>query len=261
MIHESEDIPSNPSGRASSRLSRTLQTSFFRTDTSRETVTARLSHPFIRSREQNLLADISFTLRNSIADQFALPSETRPVSSYDDRIRVFRAGASYDTKDDWSGSDFIRLEMSQGATIFDASQDGALTDVSRPGGRTMFTKGTLDASRLQSLATITPGLNVLTAMSAGWSFGQSLLASEQFGVGGSQFGRGYDPSELTGVYGAAAKFEIQYDVKPEYIDALKATRLSSLLEVDKPLTRDVAAFAGTNDPDPFRIYFTLVARF
>jgi hemolysin activation/secretion protein len=285
----------------------TLQTAFLRTETSGETVTARLSQPFIRSREQNLIGDVSFTLRNSITDQFSLPSETRLVSSYDDRIRVFRAGASYDTKDSWSGSDFVRLEMSQGVPIFDASKDGALTDVSRPGGRTMFTKGTLDASRLQSLATVTPGLNVLTAMSAGWSFGQSLLASEQFGVGGSQFGRGYDPSELTGDYGAAAKLEIQYDVRPEYLDALKATHLSSLqfftfcdygvvsdqnpqllnethatrsltstgfglrtnwtsslsasLEVDKPLTRDVAAFAGTSDPDPFRIYFTLVARF
>lgn len=206
----------------------TLQTDFLRTETSGQRVIGRFSHPFIRSRVQNLVVDLSFGFSNSIADQFSLPSVTRLVSSYEDRIRAVRAGVSYDTTDSWAGRDFARLELSQGVPIFNSTVDGALTDVSRPGGRTTFTKGTLDASRLQSLDTITSGLNFLVATSAGWSFGQSLLASEQFGVGGGQFGRGYDPSELTGDYGAAGKVELQYNFRPDFIQVDDTSRLPNL---------------------------------
>lgn len=49
------------------------------------------------------------------------------------------------------------------------------------------------------------GLNPYLAATAQTSFGQSLLSPKQFGVGGSQFGRGYDPSEITGDSGVAGK--------------------------------------------------------
>ena len=198
----------------------TLQTDFLRTTASGQRVVADISHPLIRSRAQNLVADLAFTLNNSVVDQFSLPTETRLVSSYEDRIRALRVGVSYDTTDGWEGRDFARLEVSQGLPVFNASKDGALTDVSRPGGRTIFTKGKLDASRYQNLGMITPGLNFLTAISAGWSFGDSLLASEQFAVGGGQFGRGYDPAELTGDYGAAGKAELRYDFQPDFIPTI-----------------------------------------
>jgi hemolysin activation/secretion protein len=285
----------------------TLQSAFLRTTTSGETVTFGISHPFIRSRIQNLSGDISLTLVNSNTDQFSLPDRTRLASSYNDRIRAIRAGLNYDTTDAWRGRDFVRLELSQGLPIFDASPNGALTNTSRPGGVSVFTRARLDASRLQDLDSVTPGLNLLTALSAGWSFGQSLLASEQFGVGGAYFGRGYDPSELTGDYGLAAKIELQYDVPADSFTGIVGTRLPSLqlfgfcdqgvvadqnpqllhesggaraitsvglgvrtnwtrffsasLEVDKPLTRPVAAYANTSNPDPFRVFFAIAARF
>jgi hemolysin activation/secretion protein len=200
----------------------TLQSDVLRTNTSGETVTIRLSHPLIRSRARNLIADVSFTLTNSYNDQIALPSQTRLVSSFSDRVRAIRAGLSYDTTDRWGGNDFVRFELSQGLPIFDASPNGALSDVSRRGGRSVFTKGTIDASRLQDLGAIAPGLSLLLGFGAGWSFGQSLLASEQFGLGGAQFGRGYDPSELTGDYGAAGKLELRYDLAPDAFSGIAA---------------------------------------
>jgi hemolysin activation/secretion protein len=285
----------------------TLQSSSLQTNTSGEILTVRLSQPLIRSRTQNLIADVSFNLTDSYNDQVALPSQTRLPSSFADHVRAIRAGLSYNTTDRWGGIDFIRGELSQGLPIFDASPNGALTNVSRPGGRTVFTKGSIDASRLQDLSFITPGLNLVVGFIAGWSFGQSLLASEQFGLGGAEYGRGYDPSELTGDYGAAGKLELRYDVPPDALAVYTAFGLQSLqlfafldsgfvadqnpqlldqppglqgltstgigmrstwsqsvsasLEVDKPLTRAVAVYADTDNPDPFRVYFSLVARF
>jgi len=38
----------------------------------------------------------------------------------------------------------------------------------------------------------------------------ALLSSEEFGVGGSNYGRGYDPSEIVGDKGIAGKVELQW---------------------------------------------------
>lgn len=279
---------------------RTLRTDELRTEARGEAFTGRLSHPFLRSRAENLSIDLSFTARNSIVDQYALPSETRLVSSYDDRVRAVRLGASYDTADYLDGLDFVRVEVSQGVSAFNASDSNRLSGASRPGGKTRFTKVTVDASRLQNLDGVARGLGLLTAISAGTSFGQQLLASEQFGVGGLPFGRGYDPSELTGDAGAALKLELQYDLvagqdwprfqlytfydygivadkNPEALDQPEGTRsLASIglgvraalsesfqgnLELAKPLTRPVAANADSSDPEAPRAYFTLIGRF
>jgi hemolysin activation/secretion protein len=278
-----------------------LQSTSLMTDANGETVTGKLSYPLTRSRAENLFADLSFTLRNSSFSQLGLPGQERLASSYKDRIRALRSGISYDMLDEWDGRDFLRLELSQGLPILNAVPDGSLSNSSRAGGRTEFTKGSLDASRQQPLSDIVPGLSLLTAASAGWSFGQKLLASEQFGVGGAQFGRGYDPSELTGDYGVAAKAELQYLIpaimgleghglqsyvfydcglvsnqnpassnQPERRQLASAgagfrlavaSEVSLNLELAKPLTRAVAAFANMSDAKPLRLFFGLIGTF
>jgi len=189
-----------------------LQASNLQTKGSGVSAGAKLAYAFLRSQRANLLADISFDSRKASFDQFSLPSMTRMRTSYEDRVRSLRAGLSYDAQDAWYGTDFIRLALSRGLPILDATPQGSLSNTSRPGGRSVFTRGSIDASRIHNLNGVEPGLDLLTAVSLEWSFGQRLLASEQFGVGGSQYGRGYDPSELTGDFGAAAKMELQYEV-------------------------------------------------
>jgi hemolysin activation/secretion protein len=281
----------------------TLQTNFLQTDTSGETVIAKLSYPLIRSRARNLFIDASFMYLDSIVDQMSLPSLTPLTTSYADHIRAFRAGASYDTTDTLYGHDFAHLEVSQGVPIFGATPSGKSVGVSRPGAQSTFTKATLDASRVQDLDKMLSGLDLLTAASAGGSFGEGLLAAEQFGVGGPTFGRGYDPSEITGDYGAAGKAELQYnfrvpvssgtppqlqaftfydfgavaDQNPRLLDesAMPRTLASTgfglranwtghilaSLEADKPLTRVVAAYANNVDKKPWRLFFTITARY
>ena len=193
-----------------------LQSNALKTEAKGDSFIARATYPLIRTRAQNLALDASFAVRNASVDQLALPSETRLVSSYIDHIRELHLGVSYDEVDDWQGRDFVRIELVQGLPILDASPGGRLTNSSRPGGLTTFTKATADASRVQNLDVVTPGLNLLTAASGGWSFGQSLLAAEQFSVGGSEYGRGYDPGELSGDYGFSGKAELQYSFRPNF---------------------------------------------
>ena len=74
--------------------------------------------------------------------------------------------------------------------------------------------------RLQQLA---PSWMLLGAMSWQYSF-EKLLASEEFGGGGSQYGRAYDSSEITGDQGLAFKLELQRAVqmKKKYLRDVQA---------------------------------------
>jgi hemolysin activation/secretion protein len=188
-----------------------LQSDILDTRASGEMFTARLSHPVIRARRQTLSLDAAFAVRNSRLDQRDVTTGTRLLTSYEDRIREFRLGLTYDAVDEWRGRNFLRVDFVQGLPVLGASDGGRLMGASRPGGLTTFTKVSMDATRVQDLSMITPGLAVLAATAGGLSLGQPLLASSQFGVGGPQYGRGYDPAELTGDKMFSAKAEIQYD--------------------------------------------------
>ena len=158
-------------------------------------------------------------------------------------------------------------------------------------GKSSFTKFSGEALRLQQLA---PSWVLLGAMSWQYSF-EKLLASEEFGVGGSQFGRAFDSSEITGDHGIAFKLELQktFQINKAYINDIQAytffdygtvwnrretatgsikqdlssiglgfrfdlaKHLSGYLELDKPLNRDVAA-QGNKDA---RMFFSLSANF
>lgn len=156
------------------------------------------THPLIRSRSENLYGRVSFGIhdgRTELLDQ----------STAEDKLRIVRAGATYDRADAWRGINVLDLELSQGLNVLGARETGS-PNLSRASGRSDFTKGTLYAARLQSLAA---GWSMLAAMSAQYA-ANPLLASELFGFGGAQFGRGYDPSELVGDSGIAGKLELRY---------------------------------------------------
>lgn len=290
-----------------------LQTDFLETVGEAETVTARISYPVIRSRRRSLLLDGSLALRNARLDQRELPSQTALITSYDDRIREARLGLTLEALDAWGGRNVLRVELTQGLPVLGASPNGRPAGGSRPGGLSTFTKGSADFSRLQDLSALAPGLGFLTAVSGGGSFGQTLLASAQYALGGAQFGRGYDPAELTGDYLLAAKAELQYEAAQapfipgvaflareaglrylqfyHFVDfgmvwnqplagltgadargrsllsagvgarAGISNHFTTSIEVSKPLTRGVAAFAGRGNAKPFRFTFVVGTNF
>jgi hemolysin activation/secretion protein len=177
-----------------------------------KTFKLKITHPFIRSRSENLNGFIGYTNRDS---------ETEILGKLDseDRLRIFNLGASYDFVDGYQGVNLFSFNLSKGFDIFDATETGS-EKLTRSKGHSDFTKLTGAALRLQQLA---PSWMLLGALSWQYSF-EKLLASEEFGVGGAQFGRAYDSSEITGDQGLAFKLELQKAFKPKkkYLSDLQA---------------------------------------
>ncbi|MCW9033488.1 MAG: hypothetical protein OQJ97_04650 [Rhodospirillales bacterium] len=161
-------------------------------------VSLGIRHPFLRSRAQNLSGYLTFDYLDSDVN-------TGGEALSRDRVRAARTGVAYDFIDKWRGISAVELGIGQGLPILNNSpKNGELLSNDR--GRSDFTKFEINASRKQS---ISENFNILGAVSSQYSF-HRLLSSEEFGVGGSSFGRGFDPSEISGESGVAAKLELQY---------------------------------------------------
>jgi len=247
------------------------------------TFSFNLNHPFIRSRGENLRGQFGFTLRNSQTDILgALDSE--------DRLRILKLGMVYDYADPYRGINLISFTISQGLNILDATGPGSL-NLTRSQGKSDFTKISGKLQRLQQLA---PAWMLLGSVAGQYAF-EKLLASEEFGAGGVAFGRGFDPSEITGDQGLAFSLELQraLDVKMKFLRSLQAyaffdygsvwnrtptptgarqqelastgvgarfnltEHISGYLEVAKPLDQEVASL-GNKDP---RVFFSLSATY
>ena len=171
----------------------------FNTQGESDAVSVQLSHPLIRTRGQNLSAFLRVDGRDTENRQLN-------VVTSEDKIRSGRLGANYQIADTWDGVNSANLLFSQGINGLGAKRSGS-SNLSRTNGKSDYQKINLEIQRIQS---ITPLFNFVLAGSAQYAF-DDLLASEQFGIGGTGFGRGYDSSELTGDNGFAGKAELQYN--------------------------------------------------
>lgn len=244
------------------------------------TIDVGISHPILRRRKDTWYVTGNFEFTN--LDETILGSEL-----FDDRLRVLRFGTSFAFIDKIDGFNFVAVEASQGLDILNASKTGA-SNLSRDDGTNDFTKVVVDAVRQQDL-----GRDFGMRLSArGQKSASPLLSSEEFGLGGSLFGRAYDSSEITGEDGAAFSVEIQYgkvlensflksfqlyafyDIGIVWNDDSDRDSLASAggglranlpagfnvtLEIAKPLTRTVAA-QGDDSKDP-RIFFSISSVF
>jgi len=249
------------------------------------------THPIIRSRTENWSVRSRFDMRNVTVEQF---DGAQLVSK--DRIRAFRVATSYDIVDTAMGAPAVSLfgmEVGQGVNLFDATPTGS-PNLSRPDGHSQFTKMNFEGQRLQTLG---GGFNLLVAAIGQYSF-SGLLASEEFAFGGAQYGRGFDPAELVGDQGMAAKAELQWgqslsdsflrdyqfyiffdagavwQIQPlpgtKWASSATSTgfgvrlnvlnNYSGYLEVGKPVTGSVQAL-GAEDGKNARVFFGAVARF
>ncbi|MCZ6665622.1 MAG: hypothetical protein O7B81_09975 [Gammaproteobacteria bacterium] len=158
-----------------------------------------LTHPFVRSRSENFAVRIGLTYLDS-------EIETRGDLTQDDRTRWWNVLASSDFVDQFRGVNLLQLEYQQGINIFGNRKSSREDAVSRVNGRSDFSLLTADILREQDLGL---GWSLLAEISGQYSFSQ-LLAAQEFGFGGSQFGRGYDPSEISGDSGIASKLELRF---------------------------------------------------
>lgn len=166
-----------------------------------ESISAELlvNYPIIRTRAKNLNVRAGFSFRDTETAILDTPFT-------DDRIRAARAGLSYDFVDAWEGINLVDVEVSRGLGILDASEPGA-PELSRAGADTTFTKVNLSLFRLQRLG---GGFSLLLNAIGQYS-DDRLVASEEFAIGGSRFGRAFDPSQVSGDRGVAGRVELRND--------------------------------------------------
>lgn len=261
-----------------------------------EYVSGMFSYPMIRSRDENL----EFHGGLAVTDLYVRVADnpSAPPSS-DDHLRMFRMGANYDIADTWGGVNLVTAEYTQGLDILGASANFDRATPSRPNAASDF--GTLlsQISRQQDLGFIYPGFGVYAALEAQLAFNGALPSSEQFGLGGPLWGRGYDPSDVVGDQGWAGKLELQYTGVPpgkignwwqtyqlygfydggsvntnvatagsrSLASAGFGVRLAMLnhvtsdLEMAKPLSRDESVSLGLPHARPWRFFVQMTSHF
>jgi hemolysin activation/secretion protein len=161
-------------------------------------VSARVTHPVLRTRANSLWLHGEAVWRDSIEDAFG-------SRFFEDRLRVARTGAQLVQYDNFfnGGSTTATFEASIGLDIANATGPGPAR--SRPDGDAAFVKFTLGLTRQQTLA---EGWGLQLSVGA-QSADRPLLSSEEFAIGGGLFGRAFDPAELTGDDGVGASIELQ----------------------------------------------------
>lgn len=241
------------------------------------------SYPYVRTRRFNFGVEAGF-------DYVDQTSDISGGLLFEDSLRVLWATAEADYRDSFGGANFGSFGVRQGLPILGASEAND-PDLSRSEGDGTFTSLNAEAARLQRL---TSNLNLLVSLGGQYAFGE-LLSSEEFEVGGLSFGRGYDPSEMTGDSGAGSTVELQFNNRPglswldsyqvyafwdfgvvwntdtnaEKQDTLASAGLgirSNLtdwlsldLEVAQPLTRELEN--RTEDRDSERYFFRVTGQF
>ena len=172
------------------------------------------SYPLIRSRDMNLSLGVNYEHRNSKADVFD-ERFTR------DRLRTLSVNANMDFSDALGGVTQIIPTLYRGLKIFDATDESF--DASNSLAPAEFWKLGIYASRDQYLP---HGFSVFTAAEAQFS-DSSLSSYNRFYLGGSQFGRGYEPGVIEGDNGFAVLFEPRWTYQ---LSANTALQLFSFID-------------------------------
>lgn len=199
-------------------------------------MSVRVEHPFLRSRSRNAYGYVSLDWRE-------VESRNNLELTRRDNIRALRAGGRYEFLDTLFGVgvNALGFEVSQGLNILGSSQEDD-ANMTRPGAEPEFTKFTADAQRLQR---VTNNINLLLA-ARGQVSANPLLAAEEFGVGGPNFGRGFDPSEIIGDDGVAAKVELQWN-RPYNWELVQDYQLYSFFDIGRIWNQDATTSSLKSD--------------
>lgn len=158
-----------------------------------------LSHPLMRSRNASLWGYLTFGLRESSLDRDGLRLR-------EDRIALASASLYAWARVGGSGVARARIGLTQGLDAAGATERGD-PRASRPDASGVFTKATLWADYTRHLGS---GFGIQLS-GQGQLASRPLLASEEIGLGGRAFLRGYDYREFSGDQGIAGAVELRYD--------------------------------------------------
>lgn len=193
-----------------------------------------VSYPLVRSRAKNLFLNFGF---QTIDSEVEISGERLNR----DRLRVLFAGASFDFEDPLGGRSLVSLGIRQGLEALGASEEGE-ENLSREGGIPDFTSLNAQTSRYQPLG---DRFGVYLAARGQFSF-NTLLSVEEFRVGGEQFGRGYDPSEILGDHGLGLTAEAQYN-QPTPFEILPTVQWYAFYDYGVVWNRDLRDAGDSRD--------------
>ena len=159
----------------------------------------QLEYPLKRTRRLSIWVNGGFEYRN-VKNEVLGGAATLS----DDKLRIAAIGARVLERDSLGYTEGL-IEVRQGLDVLGAS-DSNHDLTSRFDGKNDFTLLRLEINRDLQL---THGFS-LFLKGAGQVSKDALLASEEFNAGGSTFGRGFDPSEITGDHGIGGTAELRY---------------------------------------------------
>jgi hemolysin activation/secretion protein len=192
-------------------------------------IEAQASHPLVRSRAASLWGSLSFSVRDSTLDR--LGARVR-----DDRIVTASATLSGNARIA-GGRLRVRLSYVQGLDILGMTMRGdPLASRDDAGGP--FSKVEFWTEYERPLG---HGFGI-DLRGAGQLASRPLLASEEFGLGGRQFLRGFDYWEMSGDEGAVISGELRYDLRRGLPGPL--TRLQLYLYADAGRVTNLAGGFG-----------------
>lgn len=159
----------------------------------------KATQPVISTRTLVVKANAEFEYSRSTTD---VSNGAFRVS--DDNLRI--ASISLDgISRDSIGYTALEVSLRQGLNVMGASKVGD-AEISRVDGDGEFTLIRASAERL---VVFNEDLSILLKVAGQYAF-QPLLASEEFALGGTTFGRGFDPSQFTGDHGFGISGELKY---------------------------------------------------
>src|SRR5690606_12442758 len=88
-------------------------------------------------------------------------------------------------------------------------------------------------------------VNLLFGATGQWS-DDPLLSAEEFGVGGMEYGRGFDPSEVIGDDGVAGKVEVQW-TEPYQLSLLEDYQLFGFYDAGRVWNDDATTNSGKKE--------------
>jgi hemolysin activation/secretion protein len=176
-------------------------------------------YPLIRTRALSVYLDGDFDISQSAIDlnDFTPTADHRASK---DNLRILRFGVRTDIQDSvfgpaYSAADSINFRVHHGIPeLFSGTGNGSARPA-RPNEVHDFTKLSLELQRTQQLYSW-PGsmLTLYTAVTGQWT-SDILPPSEEFFLGGAQYGRGFYNGEVTGVRAVVGTVELRFNDRLE----------------------------------------------
>lgn len=172
-----------------------------------QVIGSSLEYPYIRSRKKNLSFEVGLRSHKVVTDSAFNALE-------DASLNTLRLRATYDFSDKYNAINLLSVGLVAGLSgKFDKSGVAAKSKLNE---NFVMLQGQL--ARYQSVPLPQKATGNLTWVNTlSWQYtNEALFSSEEFALGGRNYGRGYDSAVITGDQAVAAKTELQYTNKNKY---------------------------------------------